>query len=249
MRYFGLTDKGLIRKNNQDNYIVSYNTKKDVLIIVCDGIGGNKAGDVASYEAISFFSDIFSNNLGFNTINDAQEFLSENIELCNQRIYKTSLANPEYTGMGTTFVGILITKYFTLAFNVGDSRVYTYKNDHLNQITIDHNFSNELLSKGVMSKENVENHPKKNYLTRALGVQEKIAADYFEISDKPSYILVSSDGLHGYVSADAISQVLHDIKLSLAQKTNKLLDMALKAGGYDNITIVLVELLGDDYDN
>ncbi|MFI3284663.1 MAG: Stp1/IreP family PP2C-type Ser/Thr phosphatase [Erysipelotrichaceae bacterium] len=247
MKYFGITDKGLIRKTNQDRYVVVTNLNKDTLVIVCDGIGGANAGDVASEMAIRYFSDVFSGNHGFENSNQAKQYLDLHIQSCNEEIYRISLSNPSYKGMGTTLVGVLITKSFKLAFNIGDSRVYKMMNQSLIQVTKDHNYKNELMASGHVSEDVALAHPQHNYLTRAMGITLGIKADFFLIYQHPEYLLVSSDGLHGYVEESWIEKIINDENLLLNHKVNKLIEASYKNGGLDNITLVLVQLKEDDY--
>lgn len=246
MKFFGITDKGLIRQVNQDRYVIATNLNKDTLIVVCDGIGGGNAGDVASEVAIRYFSEIFSENRGFNHINQAKQYLDYHIQSCNETIYTHALSNPSFKGMGTTLVGVLITPDFKLAFNVGDSRIYKMIHKTMFQVSNDHNYKNELLSTGKVSEEEAISHPKSHYLTRALGITLGVHADFFTIEDHPDYLLISSDGLHGYVDEKRIENIINDDNLLLSHKVNKLVDASFDCGGLDNITLVLVQLKEED---
>lgn len=248
MRLFGITDQGLVRQNNQDNYIIAYNELGDVLIVVCDGMGGAKAGDIASYEAIQYFSEVFSENTGFKSLDDIQNYLKYHIRKSNELIFTLSTTSKQYEGMGTTIVGIVLTKKFKVGFNVGDSRIYSVDSRQLHQISTDHTYINELVQKGELSIERAKTHPKRNMLTRALGAFASVQADYYLLNGHPQYILLCSDGLHGLVRDEMILRIIEDSECALSDKANNLLKAALGAGGQDNVTLVLVQLKEDDYE-
>ncbi len=244
MKYFGLTDKGNIRKTNQDSYVMPSNEASDVLLIVCDGIGGGKAGDVASSLAIRHFSSAFANNKGFETTQDAKAWLRKEILAANHEILTLGNSNPSLKGMGTTLTGVLIASCGTFVINVGDSRTYSYlyKNKTLTQLTMDHNLANDMLMHGEITKEEAKNFPKKNVLTNALGVWESVRMDIDTHDEDIDGFLICSDGLHGYVPHEEIENILFDDKIELSRKPKKLIQKALDAGGYDNVTVILVDL-------
>ena len=248
MKLFGITDQGLVRQNNQDNYVIAYNGVGDVLIIVCDGMGGAKAGDIASFEAIQYFSEVFALNQGFKSLEDIKEYLRYHIRKANEDIFTLATTSINYTGMGTTLVGVLLTKKYKIGFNIGDSRIYTIKNNNIYQVTVDHSYVNELLKKGEIDYESVKNHPKKNMLTKALGAFGSVTADYYLFNDFVEYMLLCSDGLHGLVDDEVLLSIVSQTNLTLQEKSNQLLKSALDAGGVDNITLVLVKFKEDDYE-
>ena len=249
MEYFSLTDIGLVRDKNQDSYITIYNENRDFLVIVCDGIGGNKAGEVASAEICRYFAKLFPMNRGFKDAEEVQTYLKYHVRIASNYVYDMSLKNKDYEGMGTTITGILFSSVGIFAINAGDSRVYGVSDD-LYQITKDHTLVNELLERKLITPEEAINHPKKHYVTKFLGVFEGASCDVIPVKEKYDYYLVCSDGLHGYVSDNYMYKIITDNSFSLGHKSAELMKAALKAGGYDNITFVLVHLdKGDRYGN
>lgn len=244
MQFYSLTDIGLVRKKNQDSYITVYNENHDLLVLVCDGIGGHKAGEVASYEIVKYFGEVFASNNGFKDDEDAITYLKYHVRIASNIVYRMSLKNSEYEGMGTTITGILISSIGSYVVNAGDSRVYGYGNHELHQLTKDHTYVNELVDRRIITEEQAKTHPKRHYLTRFLGVYEDATCDAYRVSDFNEYYLICSDGLHGYVPHEYIKKIIADPSLPLVMKASALLNKALKAGGYDNITLVLVDMIG-----
>lgn len=248
MRYYGVTDKGLVRKTNQDNYVIASNEIGDVFAVVCDGIGGGRAGDVASKLAIDYFSEMFSENSGFKDKEDVVTWVRYHMKKANDIIFSKSTTSSVLKGMGTTFVGVLLCKVGRFIINIGDSRVYSVTEDNrFKPITTDHTLVQDLIQAGEITKEEAEFHPKKNVLTNALGVWDNIRIDIDECVDKVKSFLICSDGSYGYIGHEVIEKIMLSNELGTTLKVRKLLNTALRAGGFDNITIILIELeVGDD---
>lgn len=227
----GLTDKGIQRANNQDSYL-TLNKGGKTICVVCDGIGGHKAGDVASKLACQIVEKEFES-----ISDDIESWLIETIKVVNRTVYLQANQIDECYGMGTTLVSLVTDGTNTIIGNVGDSRCYGFKDD-LKQLTVDHSLVNELIEKGY-SIEEAELHGK-HVITRAIGIEANVCADIYLVNEKYDYFLLASDGLFNYVSEADISRVLQS-KKSLTQKANKLVELANLAGGYDNVTVVLVE--------
>lgn len=243
MRFFGATDIGLIRKQNQDSYIIAFNENGDVFAMVCDGIGGNQSGDVAAMTAINTLSDLFSKTKPFESEEALLIWLKEALSTTNDTIFSLASTKKEYQGMGTTLVGLILSKYGQYVVNIGDSRCYClFEGDNFQCCTVDHNLMNDLLKSGETSIEEIRKNKRKNYLTNALGIWNTIKADVFRIKDPVKMFLLCTDGLHGYVDEKKIEEIVQDEQLSLQNKNRKLMQEALQAGGYDNITVVLVEV-------
>ena len=238
MRCYGVIDKGLVRKTNQDNYIIAGNEVGDVFAVVCDGIGGGNGGDVASKMAIDYFSEVFSNHRGFKDLEDATTWIRYHVAQANERIYIRASQVKDYKGMGTTLVACLVSKVGTLVVNVGDSRCYGVINDTLTQITRDHNLVNDLLDRGEITPEEAKTHPKRHVLTNALGVWSTCRIDIYQVSQPLKGYLLCSDGLYGYVSHTEIEKVITGSSMTSGYKARKLLNLALKAGGYDIIWLI-----------
>ena len=240
MEYCGITDIGLIREKNQDAFITIANQYGDVLALVADGIGGARAGEVASSECIKYFDTVFKESGPFDDLDSATNFLSHHISIINQKIYDLSKSYEEYSGMGTTLTGILITSHGTLSINIGDSRVYGFLEGKSFALTKDHSLINQMLDAGEITAEEAINHPKRHYLTKAMGIFDSISADIHKVKDM-DYYLCCSDGLHGYCDIDEIRDIIFADGKSLNDKCVDLKDLALMKGGYDNITAVLVK--------
>ncbi len=247
MKYYGITDRGKLRSTNQDNYVIASNTAGDVFAIVCDGIGGGKGGDVASRMAVSHFSMAFSITEAFTDEAVVRNWLEKEIRSCNSEIYTTGRKYEELRGMGTTFCAMLFCKAGRFVINIGDSRTYSYSlNGQYTQITDDHTLVNDMIRLGELTKEEAENYPRKNVLTNALGVWDHVRWDITRDDRKVSGYLICSDGLHGYVSEETIKSILMNHTLDPALRARKLLLAALDVGGFDNVSVILIDLEGDD---
>lgn len=235
----GKSDIGLVRSTNQDNYLIVENKDGDKLALVCDGIGGAKAGDVASLTVIKFVGHAFSNTEKFSSTISAKLWLEKVLRQANDELFAKVGNDANLTGMGTTLVGALFFATHTLIMNIGDSRAYTLKNKQLKQVTTDHSLVNDLLRNGQINSEDVDTHPQRNVLTNALGVASSLKIDILEVNNYDK-ILLCSDGLSGYVSNDAISDILNEYA-SPEKIVSELINVSNAAGGYDNITVVLIE--------
>ncbi|MBR2989915.1 MAG: Stp1/IreP family PP2C-type Ser/Thr phosphatase [Solobacterium sp.] len=243
MKYYGITDKGIKRANNQDNYVIATNLSGEVFAIVCDGIGGAKGGDIASGIAVTELSVAFSQTYAFTEYRNMKAWINHRIGEVNRKIKETGRENEELAGMGTTLTGALITHAGTFVINIGDSRTYSYTNSgHLHQLTRDHTLINDMLLHGEITVSQAENSTNKNVLSNALGVWDTVRCD-IELHTEPfDGLLLCSDGLHGYVDHEVMEQIVTDHQNDPSLRTRRLLQEALKAGGFDNITIVIVDL-------
>ncbi len=247
MKYFGLTDRGKVRRTNQDSYIIASNRAGDVFAVVCDGIGGGKGGDIASRLAVTHFSMAFSHNEGFADESLLRRWLSLEIPASNEEIYRMGRRTQELKGMGTTLTGVMITSVGIYVVNIGDSRTYAYYSDgSFVQLTNDHTLVNDMVRHGELTPDEAKNYPRKNVLTNALGVWEKARYDLEKIDKKTDGFLVCSDGLHGYVEEDVIREIVLNRDIDPAIRVRRLYGEAMNAGGYDNITAILIDLEGDE---
>lgn len=245
MKSFGITDKGKVRSENQDSYIIeNCDKRKCVIAVICDGMGGAKAGDLASrLSSKEFVSHIYESLVAPRLFMGNQEkLLRESCADANGVVYEYSRFDANYNGMGTTLVGGIITRHKAYLVNVGDSRAYHLSKDGIRQISRDHSYVEELVSMGAITKEEAAHHPKKNIITRALGVDSSVEADYFECSlVKGEGILLCSDGLSNMVSGKEI----HDYFVenpSPEDACAKLMELALARGARDNVSIVIVKI-------
>lgn len=240
MEYYGLTDIGLYRDKNEDSYMSLINEYGDLLVLVCDGIGGANAGEIASSELVKYMSNIFPSSGPFSDLIMAREYIIHHLGIANRNIFNLSIEYPEYKGMGTTVTGLLICKHGVLSINVGDSRVYGFADKKLFRLTTDHTLVNEMLINGQITFEESFNHPKKHHLVRAMGVWDSVEVDVHKVKDM-DYYLVCTDGLHGYVNNEDLVSIIYRDDLSIESRAKKLMDLALLKGGYDNITFVLIK--------
>lgn len=246
MKYYGMSDKGKIRKTNQDSYVIATNEAGDLFAIVCDGIGGNLGGDVASRLAINYFSVAFSNTKGFKTSNAVKKFLREGIQEVNTLIFETGKENPKLHGMGTTLCGILLCHAGRFVVNVGDSRAYSFShNGQFTQLTMDHTLVNDMIMHGELTPEQAKNYPKKNVLTNAIGVWETVRSDIDTHLEDMDGVLLCSDGLHSYVDQSVIRSIVLDAQIDPILRVRKLVKASLDAGGFDNVTAILIDLEDD----
>ena len=176
MEVYGLSDKGLRRELNEDSYMCVRNESGDLLVCVCDGIGGNAAGEVASSLAVELFQERFAQTARFRNEQSVRRWLKQVISEANDLIFAAASRSSSRKGMGTTCVGILHAGAKTFSFNVGDSRVYALYDSALCCVTQDHSYIADLMRKGSITPEEARVHPARNMLTNALGVWTECAS-------------------------------------------------------------------------
>lgn len=243
MKYTGISEIGLYRKENQDKIAV-VEREHALLALLCDGIGGANAGSVSSNLCIQMLKDAFMETQEVINVESAISWFGKIIKEINKAIYHESLVVPEYQGMGTTLVATFIFAEEAVAFNIGDSRLYAFREGKLELLTKDETYAFELYARGEISREEVDTHPKRNILMNAVGIDETISFQTIIIDPLWQYLLLSSDGLHGYVNHQAMLDQMS--KQSVLEIREGLLELAYKAGAYDNISIILIE--GDRHD-
>lgn len=233
LRAGSATDVGLVRSNNQDRLLVA-----DPLFAVADGMGGAAAGEVAAATAVEGLEAAF-NAAGGST----PEALVEAARAANRAVWEQAGSNPEMRGMGTTLVALALLDDGRLgAINVGDSRLYLLRDGALRQITSDHNLVAELVAEGRISKEEAEVHPRRNIMTRALGVDPDVPVDVFvEDPAGGDRFLLCSDGLPRELRDDHITSLLNRFA-DPTEAAKELVDEAKRRGGNDNITVVVVDV-------
>ena len=240
MKVYYETNKGLMRENNEDNLIVE-ETNRYNLYAVADGMGGHKAGEVASSIAIDTIRECFKRS--FETENFlAPSFIMKSVEEANTKIRQQAMINEDCSGMGTTITMAVIDLEQSIAYigNVGDSRAYILKDKSIIQITDDHTYVNELLKDGKITRSEAKSHPKRNVITRAVGSEETVHADIFEIEIfENDVILLCTDGLTTHLSDEKILETI--MEYGSSESVQKLIKMANDNGGTDNITIIIVD--------
>lgn len=234
-----------MREVNEDSGDILYADDNNIILaVVADGMGGHQAGDVASQMVLEGIKDAFQTVDKSQSIEAWERWLRETIEATNRHIYEYAQENRLYQGMGTTVVAVLFAEHQFLVAHVGDSRLYRYT-DHLEVVTEDHSLVHELVQSGQISKEEAELHPQRNVITRALGTEASIDVDLKRLSyTENEQFLLCSDGLNGMVSDDQLTKVLAADK-STEEKASTLIQLALDAGGEDNITLILVNTRND----
>ena len=241
---FGDTDVGRVRSVNQDSVVVRAGDDAplgEALIAVADGMGGHAAGEVASQMSL----DMLISSLASSDAPD-ERAMRDAFSRANAGVLSAASQNPEYRGMGTTLVAGLLTGHELIVGNVGDSRMYLYRDGEMTRATQDHSWVSEMAAAGALTEEQAANHPRRNILTRALGVASSVEADVERIALKRGdRLILCSDGLHGMVDDKTIAGVVGGKSLDLKKAARELIDLANKAGGTDNITVALARIDAD----
>lgn len=245
MNIFGMTDIGAVRSENQDSYTVRHLGEQVAIAVVCDGMGGARAGNVASAVAVETFAaaveDLCSQKMPEGE-RSCYHVLREACLHANTQVYQLSRSDEQYRGMGTTLVAALLVGSDAYVVNVGDSRCYHMQNDKIYQVTKDHSLVQLLVTRGDITPEEARVHPKKNLITRALGVDRDVAADCYHLSVQDGdRLLLCSDGLSNVLPDDVLlEQALAPIPLE--ERCRNLMRMTLEQGAPDNVTIVMAQL-------
>ena len=240
MRISAKTDVGKVRPNNQDSYAAGEFQNGVTWVVVCDGMGGYRGGNIASSAAVKTISERITGSYRENmTSSSIKNLLVTSITNANFEIFDMAAANEELKGMGTTVVAALITKKAIYIAHAGDSRAYLAADGKLKQITKDHSVVQELVDSGEITREQAMDHPQKNLITRALGVEEIVKVD-FTVEDikGDETLLICTDGLTNEVTEDEILRVLSEKPFEEVADT--LVNMANENGGNDNITAVAI---------
>ena len=237
---FAKTDIGKVREINQDYYYTSDENSIPKLCILADGMGGYKGGEIASKLAVESAKKYIENNFS-NNFSDKEEILKligNAVEYANMVVYEKSKEVKELEGMGTTLEVCLIYNNKAYIGHVGDSRIYRIRKDVIRKLTKDHSYVQQLVEDKKITREEAKVHPKKNMLTRALGctpyVEPDLRARNFEKGD---IFIMCSDGLTNMVEEKRIYEL---IKQDISKATNNLINEANSAGGYDNITVIII---------
>jgi len=233
------TDIGRVRNHNEDAVGI-FERDQLLVMVVADGMGGHASGDVASQMAIEFIQNEFNNGLIVDSKEAARDWMTHVLEQVNADILAYAKAN-DVLLMGTTLVIVVVTETFIAIANIGDSRAYLFAFDKLRQLTKDHTFVRELVDKGQISEHAAKSHPQKNIISKALGASENLEFDFFTLEHyDASGILLCTDGLTGLVEDQSILTVLKS-DMSTREKVQQLVEKANDQGGWDNISIALLE--------
>ncbi|HOJ36032.1 MAG: Stp1/IreP family PP2C-type Ser/Thr phosphatase [Clostridiales bacterium] len=240
MKISAKTDRGRVRPDNQDSYAVGEMTGGVAWAVVCDGMGGAAGGYLASTESVRIISERLASSYrpGMNETS-VKNILVSAINAANVNIYDISSTNSEFSGMGTTVVAAIVCEDTVYIAHVGDSRAYIINSQGVRQLTRDHSLVQNLLDVGKLSPNEAKEHPYKNVITRALGVNETVEVDFcVESFSKDDALLICTDGLTNFVSTDDILKSTADGKVY--EFAERLVTAANNNGGGDNITAVVI---------
>ena len=241
MTIFGLTDKGMVRAVNQDAYrVLDLPEQGAAVMVLCDGMGGEKAGEVASALAVDAFVEYARQRFAEPEPPLSVDVAREAAAWANLQVYDRSVRDDACRGMGTTLVAAVITREDAVIVNVGDSRCYWLAEGQLQQVTRDHSLVQEMVDQGMIDREEARSHPRKNLITRALGLERRIRSDVFRIDLRGGdMLLLCSDGLSNQVTEREIAGVLlkEPDEKSAAEK---LVSLALERGAPDNVTVLVL---------
>ena len=240
---YGDSKIGLVRKLNEDAIDLSVPS----LFILADGMGGYAGGQIASHIAVEQAAGFFTKDKE-KTFSEAS--LKESVLCANEAILKEKKDNPNLSSMGTTMVMAAISQDTLYWAHVGDSRLYVMDEGQLSQITVDHSFVMELVTEGKISKEEMRFHPRKNEITRAVGIDDTLKVDTGHLTlKKGDFVLLCSDGLSGMVEDETIQQVLRDClgrsEADLKEAGERLMELVYEAGARDNVSLILAYYTGD----
>ena len=243
MKYWGVSDPGCTRTQNQDTYQVETLNRNTLLCVVCDGMGGAKSGNVASTLAADVFVQEVKRSWKSDMDPEAlDQMLRGAVKLANFTVHDQSQQFEEFTGMGTTLVAALIQGKHATVINVGDSRCYSVTADGVRQLTTDHSLVQMMIQRGELTPERAKNYPGKNLITRAIGTEPVVECDIFHrrlISGE--CLLLCTDGLSNLLDdQEILFEVVHGAEK--AHCCQQLLDIAKNRGAPDNVTSVLIQI-------
>ena len=240
MDAWGLTDLGNVRKQNQDFYDIVTLHPNQLLLVVCDGMGGAKSGNVASRLATEVFvGEVRRTAREDMDVEQIEKMLRDAVSLANQAVFEQSKVSSDFTGMGTTLVAaVLLPDRATIA-NVGDSRAYIFDKDGIRFMTVDHSLVELMVRRGEITREQAKTHPSKNLITRAVGTEANVDCDLYNQELHPGdAVLLCSDGLSNEMAdQEILFEVVHGVQKEGC--CQRLLDIAKGRGAPDNVTVVL----------
>ena len=243
MQFWGVTDPGCVRTQNQDTYQMEQLDRNTALFVVCDGMGGAKSGNVASSLAMDVFvQEVRRVYHTGQTQADTDQMLEGAVKLANFTVYDQGKQFAEFSGMGTTLVAVLVHNLSVTAINVGDSRAYRVNEEGIVQITEDHSVVQMMIDRGELTPEQAKTYPGKNYITRAVGPEAVVMSDIFHLDlQRGDCLLLCTDGLSNMMDdQEILFEVVHGADKD--QCCQRLLDIAKNRGAPDNVTGVLVQV-------
>ena len=241
------TDKGIIRSSNEDACFVLLHDK---VYILADGVGGGNSGEIASRTAVSEIANYVVKH-PLDGLEDKYEivgYMRDAFEAANTKIYDMARAHEENFGMATTAIIVYVNKDKAYIGNIGDSRVYLYRNGDYLQLTEDHTYVNTLVKAGILSREEADQDERKNVIIKALGAEPTVEPDFFQVEVKKGDILLAcSDGLYDEVSDEEIVEIIKE-KDNMNELAAELIARANRNGGRDNITIITLQITEEEID-
>ncbi|WP_241154288.1 Stp1/IreP family PP2C-type Ser/Thr phosphatase [Staphylospora marina] len=239
------SDVGRVRDLNEDSTSLVMTGTGAVIAIVADGMGGHQAGEVASREAVTTVEHVLrAQPLDLST-DEKSDLLLHAVGRANEKIHDMASRYRQYHGMGTTVIAAIVDEREIVLAHVGDSRAYVLHKGGLWQLTEDHSYVNLLRSKGLITPEEAANHPQRNMIVRAVGTMDEVEVDLINTPWSPGdLLLICSDGLTDMVSERDIGLVLSATDMTVDEKADRLVEMALEAGGHDNISLILIHHTG-----
>ena len=238
MKVFSATDIGQKRTMNQDFVFASASPVGNLpnLFVVADGMGGHNAGDFASRYGVSVLVESVKRDTNFNPV----RIIRHGIEAANSQIFEQAKRDISMEGMGTTMVVATVVGNYAYVANVGDSRLYLAADGTFDQVTQDHSLIAEMVRLGELTPEQARNHPDKNIITRAVGTQDTVKIDFFDIQlEEGNQLVMCSDGLSNMVTDEEIFELI--CREDGEDKAKRLIDKANANGGRDNIAVIVVE--------
>ena len=240
----GITDVGLKRLDNEDNYLINEELN---LFVVADGMGGHVGGEYASAIAVNTVEEIVASmegelpEDGADPVEANRHKITHAIRLAGRRIFEKAKEQPEYHGMGTTAVVLVVDEGNAYVAHVGDSRIYMMRDNRIEQVTEDHSLIAEKIRHGLITPEEAKNHRMRNVITRSLGYQEDVEVDLtVRAVKKGDQFLLCSDGLSGHVEDDEMEE--HMLNYRPQEATRRLIELACERGGEDNITVIITRV-------
>ena len=240
---WGITDKGVVRSQNQDSYYLNLGKDGLVMAIVCDGMGGAKAGNVASTLAVDIASAYLEELTREELLSDPGGHLARAAELANEAVYLRAVQDEDCRGMGTTMVAAILWEGTAYLLNIGDSRCYHLGEEGILKVTRDHSVVEDLVQRGELTPEEARSHPQKNLITRALGAEREARTDLYQVTLKQGeFLLLCSDGLSNLLTDQ---ELLYEAIYGETPETccQRMLDIALSRGAPDNVTAVLIQMM------
>ena len=240
MNVWGITHPGMVREQNQDAFAFEKLADGQIIALVCDGMGGARAGNIASMMAVEVFMEEF-----FRDEPDSKETIQQRMERsaaqANGKVFQCSAKIPECNGMGTTLVAAFVDQEGAVILNEGDSRAYHITEHGIRRVTRDHSLVEDLVERGDLTRDQARVHPHKNLITRALGAESSLRTDgFYQEMKEHEYLLLCSDGLSNVVTEQ---EILYEVIYGGEAEgcCERLLEIALKRGAPDNVTVVLIQ--------